>query len=114
MPLNLYQEYRELLKQEHHPAVNFGKALRFALLYPSTYYLGMSSLGIQVIYHLLNGREDTLCERAFIPEATALRQLQQNRTPLFSFETQTPLNQFDLIGFSVSFESDYVNIPLAL
>jgi radical SAM superfamily enzyme YgiQ (UPF0313 family) len=110
----LHRTYKKLLNEEHRPQFNFRKAVRFALVYPSTYYLGMSSLGVQVIYSILNQREDTSCERAFVPEPKSLDKLSQSRIPLFSFETQTPLNQFDLVGFSVSFESDYVNIPLAL
>jgi len=112
--LNLHQAYKKLLNAEHRPRFNFRKEMRFALVYPGTYYLGMSGLGVQIIYSILNQREDTSCERAFVPDREELRKLSQSRTPLFSFETQTPLNQFDLIGFSVSFESDYVNIPLVL
>ncbi len=111
---DLRQTYRNLLDSEHRPRFNYRKPVRFALVYPSTYYLGMSSLGVQVIYDTLNHREDTACERAFIPEAQTLHQLKRSGTSLFSFETQTRLNEFDLVGFSVSFESDYVNIPLAL
>lgn len=114
MKLNLRQTYAELLNQEHRPHQNFRKRIRSVLVYPGTYELGMSSLGVQVIYSTLNRRDDTSCERAFLPQPQILRQLHQNHSPLFSFETQTPLNQFNLIGFSVSFESDYVNIPLTL
>ncbi len=114
MKSNLRQTYAELLAQEQRPRHNFRKEIRSALVYPSTYELGMSSLGVQVVYSTLNGRDDTSCERAFLPHRQIQRQLRQSRTPLFSFETQTPLNQFNLIGFSVSFESDYVNIPLTL
>ena len=110
----LRQTYQELLKAEHRPHFNFRKANRFALIYPGAYSLGMSSLGLQVIYSLLNQREDTSCERAFLPEPEMVRQLDDRRTALFSFETQTSLNQFDLLGFSVSFESDYVNIAATL
>ena len=111
---NLRQTYAELLKQEQGAHQKFRKKIRSVLVYPSTYELGMSSLGVQVIYSTLNRRDDTSCERAFLPQSQILSQLRQNRTPLFSFETHTPLNQFNLLGFSVSFESDYVNIPLAL
>lgn len=114
MPRDLRQTYRNLLDREHRSRFNYRKSVRFALIYPSTYYLGMSSLGVQVLYDTLNHREDTACERAFIPEAHTLQKLRQSGHSLFSFETQTPLNKFDLVGFSVSFESDYVNIPLAL
>ena len=114
MKSNLRQTYAELLAQEQRPRHNFRKEIRSVLVYPGAYELGMSSLGVQVIYSTLNRRDDTSCERAFLPHPQIQRQLRQNRSPLFSFETQTPLNQFNLIGFSVSFESDYVNIPLAL
>lgn len=92
----------------------FRKPNRFALVYPSTYQLGMSSLGFQVIHSTLNSRPDTACERVFIPEPEYVRELIKKKTPLFSLETQTPLQSFDIVGFSVSFESDYINIPRAL
>jgi radical SAM superfamily enzyme YgiQ (UPF0313 family) len=114
MRRDLRQAYQDLLAKEHRPAFNFRKDIKFALIYPNTYYIGMSGLGLHVIYDLLNRREDASCERAFVPEPQFLQQLRNSRTALFSFETQTPLNQFDILGFSVSFESDYINIPTAL
>ena len=114
MKPNLRQTYAELLNQERRHHYSFRKRIRSVLVYPGAYELGMSNLGVQVIYSTLNRRDDTSCERAFLPHPQLLSQLRQSRTPLFSFETQTPLNQFNLLGFSVSFESDYVNIPLAL
>ena len=114
MKPNLRQTYAELLNQERRHHHSFRKRIRSVLVYPGAYELGMSNLGVQVIYSTLNRRDDTSCERAFLPHPQLLSQLRQSRTPLFSFETQTPLNQFNLLGFSVSFESDYVNIPLAL
>lgn len=74
----------------------------------------MSSLGVQVIHATLNSRKDTACERVFIPEPQYVRELIKRKTALFSLETQTALHAFDIVGFSVSFESDYVNIPRAL
>ena len=112
--MNLHQHYQHLRSEEHGAHNNFRKPNKFALVYPSTYALGMSSLGVQVMYTTLNNRPDTACERVFIPEPNYLRKLASQKKALFSFETQTPLNQFDIIGFSVSFESDYVNIPRAL
>lgn len=114
MTVNLRQYYQHLRSEEHGGYNNFRKPNKFALVYPSTYELGMSSLGVQVIYTTLNSRVDTACERAFVPESNYLRQLATQKSPLFSFETQTALNRFDIIGFSVSFESDYVNIPRTL
>ena len=112
--LDLRQHYQHLRNAEHGAQNNFRKPNRFALVYPSTYELGMSSLGVQVIYSILNNRADTACERVFVPESNYIRKLVSQQKPLFSFETQTPLNRFDVIGFSVSFESDYVNIPRTL
>ncbi len=111
---DLRQIYAELLKEERRPHLDFRKKIRFGMVYPGTYELGMSSLGLQVIYTLLNEREDTSCERVFVPQTPVIQQLRQAQTRLFSFETQTPIDQFDMLGFSVSFESDYINIPLSL
>ena len=112
--MDLRQHYQHLRSEEHGGYNNFRKPNKFALVYPSTYELGMSSLGVQVIYATLNSRADTACERVFVPESEYLRQLVTQKSPLFSFETQTALNRFNIIGFSVSFESDYVNIPRTL
>ena len=112
--MDLRQHYQHLRSEEHGGYNNFRKPNKFALVYPSTYELGMSSLGVQVIYATLNSRVDTACERVFVPESQYLRQLVTQKSPLFSFETQTALNRFNIIGFSVSFESDYVNIPRTL
>lgn len=118
--MDLYQHTQQLLDTEKYAtqgqrkSANFRKTNRFALVYPSTYQLGMSSLGMQVIHATLNGREETSCERVFIPEPGYVQELIRRKIPLFSFETQTPLNAFDIVGFSVSFESDYVNIVRAL
>ncbi len=118
--MDLRQHVQHLLKTEKYPgqgqsaSKHFRKSNKFALVYPSTYELGMSSLGIQVIHTTLNSRIDTACERVFIPEPQYIRELIKQKTPLFSLETQTPLHVFDIVGFSVSFESDYINIPRAL
>ena len=113
--MNLREHYQRLLNDEREEHVrNNHSGTRFALIYPSTYQLGMSSLGVQVIYATLNSRADTACERVFVPEPDYLRTLAARKTPLFSFETQTPLSRFDILGFSISFESDYVNVPRTL
>jgi len=75
-----------------------GGRLKFALAYPNFYRVGMSNLGIHIIYELLNLRQDTSCERFFLSDN------------LLSVETQTPLNKFQVIGFAVSFEPDYFNV----
>ncbi len=85
-----------------------GGKMRIALLYPNTYEIGMSNLGFQTIYRLLNAREDVVCERAFLPEAI------RPHTVLRTLESDYRLSEMDVIAFSVAFELDYVNIPRML
>ena len=82
----------------------------FALAYPNSYHVGMSNLGLHIIYQQINSRHDTACERVFLPETKLLQEYEKTRTPLLTIETQRPLNEFPLIGFAVSFEMDYFNI----
>ena len=111
MSWELKEELRARRKKERgcyvHPS---GGRLRFALAYPNSYHVGMSNLGIHIIYELLNKRRDALCERFFLPEKKSIGEYEKTRTPLLSMETQTPLHQFGLIGFAASFEMDYFNI----
>lgn len=87
-----------------------GKAVRIALVYPNTYYLGMSNLGFQTIYRHLNERDDVVCERAFLPEPSSLEAMSRSRKPLVTLESGLPLGSCDIVAFSVSFENDYPNI----
>ena len=83
---------------------------RFALAYPNSYFVGMSNLGLHIVYRLLNERQDTACERVFLPERKQQQAYEKARQPLMTMESQTGLNRFDIIGFVVSFEMDYFNI----
>ncbi len=87
-----------------------GKAVRIALVYPNTYYLGMSNLGFQTIYRHLNERDDVVCERAFLPEPADFEDLSRSRKPLVTLETGLPLSSCDIVAFSISFENDYPNL----
>lgn len=87
-----------------------GARTRFALAYPNSYFVGMSNLGLHIVYRLLNERPDTACERFFLPEKRKQELYEKSHTPLISMETQTGLMDFDIIGFVVSFEMDYFNI----
>ena len=87
-----------------------GARTRFALVYPNTYFVGMSNLGLHIIYDLLNRRKDTACERVFLPDRTELPRYERTQTPMMSVETQTPLADFAVIGFAISFEMDYFNV----
>ncbi len=87
-----------------------GKAVRIALVYPNTYYLGMSNLGFQTIYRHLNERDDVVCERAFLPEPSELEDRSGVRGPLVTLESGRPLRSCDIVAFSISFENDYPNL----
>jgi radical SAM superfamily enzyme YgiQ (UPF0313 family) len=84
--------------------------LRVALVFPNTYFVGMSNLGFQTIYKLFNQEPDIVCERVFLPPKQELASLREAGTRLVSLESQTPIGDFDVIAFSVSFEWDYTNV----
>ncbi len=84
--------------------------LRIALAFPNTYWVGMSNLGFQTMYRLFNAEEDVVCERFFLPPKQELAELAAQKTPIVTLESQTPVSEFDVIAFSVSFEWDYVNV----
>lgn len=87
-----------------------GDRLRVALAFPNTYWVGMSNLGFQTVYRLFNASPDIVCERVFLPPKQELAELLDSKTPLVTVESQTPVNEFDVFAFSVSFEWDYVNV----
>jgi len=91
-----------------------GGRVRVCLVYPNTYSVGMSSLGFQTIYHVLNSDPAVVCERSFVPHAEDLAELQRTGSPLISYESQTPLSQFDVVAFSVSYELDYLGVARVL
>lgn len=86
------------------------KKLRFALAFPDIYEVGMSYLGIKILYHLLNEREDICCERVFAPWTDMEQALREKGMPLMSLENKVPLREFDVIGFSLSYELNYSNV----
>src|SRR5918999_681257 len=111
MSYHLTQNVKRLLAEERGTLYKpHGDRLKFALAFPNSYRLGMSNLGFQIVYRLLNSREDTVCERAFLPDAVDEPEYQRSHTPLFTMESQRPVAEFDVIGFSVSFEMDFVHI----
>lgn len=84
--------------------------VRFAFCFPDTYEVGMSHLGMRILYHLYNSRDDIYCERVFAPLEDFEQLLKENGMPLFSLETKTPLCDFDMIGFTLQYELCYTNI----
>jgi radical SAM superfamily enzyme YgiQ (UPF0313 family) len=87
-----------------------GDRLRVALAFPNTYWVGMSNLGFQTVYRLFNDQDDVVCERVFLPPKQELADMLASRAPLVTLESQTPLQEFDVLAFSISFEWDYVNL----
>jgi radical SAM superfamily enzyme YgiQ (UPF0313 family) len=88
----------------------YGDRVRVALAFPNTYWVGMSNLGFQTVYRLFNAHDDMVCERFFLPPKQELAELIATRAPLLTLESQTPVGEFDVVAFSVSFEWDYVNV----
>lgn len=90
----------------------WGGRLSVALIYPNHYHQAMSNLGFQWVYQYLNSREDTLCERFFLPDQEDLAEHRKTGYPLFSLESGRVLTDFDVAAFSISFENDYLNLPV--
>jgi len=107
----LRQQARSLLaKEKGYVTKPHGGRLRVALAFPNTYFVGMSNLGFQTIYRLFNDQPDIVCERAFLPPKQELAALREAATRIVTLESQTPVADFDVIAFSVSFEWDYTNV----
>jgi hypothetical protein len=107
MSRQLIEKYRQRFALETGGiATPHGGRLSVALVYPNTYHQGMSNLGVQTVYRMLNSREDTLCERFFLPDPEDLAEHRRTGFPLVSVESQRPLDDFDLVAFSISFEND--------
>lgn len=83
---------------------------RLCLAFPDAYTIGMSHHGLQVLYSLMNARDDWACERAFTPWPDMEAQLRAHEVPLYSLETYTPLAEFDVLGFTLQYEISFVNI----
>lgn len=87
----------------------WGGKIPIAIIYPNHYSVGMSNLGFQLVYHMLNLERDVVCERLFLPEAGQHRASHPPEPPL-SMESQQPLRRFEILAFSVPFENDYPNV----
>ncbi len=88
--------------------------VRFAVCFPDLYELGMSNLGLRIIYGLLNEQEGVSCERVFLPDVDMQALLKKDNVPLFSLESKAPLAGFDFLGFSLSYELGYTNVLAVL
>ncbi len=84
--------------------------VRFAFLFPDTYEVGMSHLGMRILYHIINRREDTWCERTFTPWVDMAAEMRSAGIPLFTLESRTPVREFDLLGVTLQYEMSFTNI----
>ena len=89
---------------------DWGGRLSVALVFPNSYYVGMSNLGFQTIYGALNRRPEIVCERAFLPDPEDLPVHERSGVPVLSLESQRPLREFDCVAFSVTYENDYLHM----
>ncbi len=85
-------------------------SLRFAFCFPDTYEVGMSFLGMKILYEILNAREDIWCERCFMPWVDMKQEMEARKIPLYALESKDPLREFDVIGFTLQYELSYSNI----
>ncbi len=84
--------------------------IRFGFCFADVYEIGMSHLGMKILYHLLNSADDIYCERFFTPWVDMEEQMRTHCVPLFSLETKTPAKEFDFLGFTLQYEMSYTNI----
>src|SRR5215204_6190911 len=114
MNRRIVDSYKKKLAGEEGYTVKRGAALRIALCYPNKHSIGMANLGLHTMYELFNQIPEVSCERVFLPDADEMREYEKSRTSLLSLETQTPVREFDIVAFSISFETDYLNMARML
>jgi len=84
--------------------------LKFALIFPDLYEIGMSHIGFEILYHILNREPDIVAERVYAPATDLEEKLREKKLPLFSLESKHPLRAFDILGFTLQFELQYTNV----
>lgn len=114
MSKRIIESYKNKLSKEENYLIKRGASLRVALCYPNTHSIGMANLGMHTMYELFNKIPEIACERVFLPDDFEMREYEKSRTPLLSLETQTPIRDFDVVAFSISFETDYLNMARML
>jgi radical SAM superfamily enzyme YgiQ (UPF0313 family) len=112
--MKIVESYRQKLSAEEGWVLKRGARLRVALCYPNVYSIGMANLGFQALYEIFNKIPDVSCERVFLPDEREMREYERGRTPLLSLESQRPVRDFDVVAFSISFETDYLNMARML
>ncbi len=121
--MNINKELDQLLKLVEKPAryigaevnsitkdVNDNNLLRFGFAFPDTYEIGMSYMGLQILYYVINSNDELFCERVFAPALDMEELMRQKNIPLFTLETKTPVKQLDAIGFTLQYEMSFTNV----
>ena len=114
MSRKITESYKKKLFAEEGYIVTRSAEIRIALCYPNTHGIGMANLGFHTMYELFNAIPGVACERVFLPDADELNEYEKSGTPLLSLETQSRVRDFDLVAFSISFETDYLNMARML
>jgi hypothetical protein len=115
MSNRLYRAARDRLAREEGACrKDWGGRIPIALVYPNVYGVGMANLGFLAVYGLLNRHPDVVCERAFFPDGEERKEMARTGKRPFSLETQKPLDAFEIIAFSLSYENDYPNVAALL
>ena len=96
------------------PDMNKSGALRFCFCFPDVYEIGMSNLGLRILYHMLNDRDDCVAERCFMPWVDLYQKLKEDKLPLMAIESGDSLGEFDVLGFSIQYELAYTNVVAML
>jgi radical SAM superfamily enzyme YgiQ (UPF0313 family) len=111
MSWQLKKKVQALLAQEQGTVrKDWGGRVAVALVYPNSYAVGMSNLGFQTIYRHLNALPDVVCERVFLPDPEDIAELRRTGGAPFSLESLRPLSAFHMLGFSVTYEGDYIHV----
>jgi radical SAM superfamily enzyme YgiQ (UPF0313 family) len=110
----IVESYKRKLAAESDYTVVHAAALRIALCYPNTHAIGMANLGLHTMYELFNSIPGVACERVFLPDPDEFVVYERTGTKLLSLETQRRVSDFDVVAFSISFETDYLNMARML
>lgn len=114
MSKRIIESYKKKLAVEEGYIISQRGGLRIALCYPNTHSIGMANLGLHTMYELFNSIPDVVCERVFLPDKAEMAEYEKTGTPLMSLETQSRVKSFDVVAFSISFETDYLNMAKML
>lgn len=114
MSRKIVESYKRKLAAERGYVLRQDADLRIALCYPNTHAIGMANLGLHTMYELFNNIPGVACERVFLPDRDELAEYERTGAALMSLETQTAVRDFDVVAFSISFETDYLNMARML